>query len=143
MHAELEFLLAWPPESSLADGSGNGENKQQPINLRGSLFIQGFIDCLYQDAAGDWRLLDYKTNLVSPDRHGRGLRNADAALRLGERSACCSVRPWKSCCIFSAATGNTGSPGTKPRGRWNWWTWQWDACQAELSRIEVQLPAMP
>ncbi len=67
VHAELEFLLTWPPESSLADGSGNGENKQQPINLRGSLFIQGFIDCLYQDVAGDWRLLDYKTNLDSSD----------------------------------------------------------------------------
>ena len=51
VHAELEFLLAWPPES--ADTNGR--------------FIQGFIDCLYQDPAGDWRLLDYKTNRISAD----------------------------------------------------------------------------
>jgi ATP-dependent helicase/nuclease subunit A len=51
VHAELEFLLAWPPERAAADGP----------------FIQGFIDCLYQDPAGDWRLLDYKTNRISPE----------------------------------------------------------------------------
>jgi ATP-dependent helicase/nuclease subunit A len=51
IHAELEFLLAWPPDGALADGP----------------FIHGFIDCLYQDASGDWRLLDYKTNRISPD----------------------------------------------------------------------------
>ena len=51
VHAELEFLLAWPPGSPAADGP----------------YIQGFIDCLYQDSAGDWRLLDYKTNRASAE----------------------------------------------------------------------------
>jgi ATP-dependent exoDNAse (exonuclease V) beta subunit len=39
IHREIEFLLAWPPHSHL----------------------QGYIDCLYQDAEGGWRLVDYKT----------------------------------------------------------------------------------
>ncbi len=51
VHAEIEFLLAWPP--------GNHDPNAP--------FIQGFIDCLYQDRSGDWRLLDYKTNRVSPE----------------------------------------------------------------------------
>ena len=51
VHAELEFLLAWPPGS---------RDSQSP-------YLQGFIDCLYRDAAGGWRLLDYKTNRVARD----------------------------------------------------------------------------
>ncbi len=47
-HAEVEFLLAWPP------GSGSG-----------GLVLSGFIDRLYQDSAGDWHVLDFKTNRVS------------------------------------------------------------------------------
>ncbi len=50
VHAELEFLLAWPP--------GNAET--------GGPIVQGFIDCLYRDAVGDWRLVDFKTNHVTP-----------------------------------------------------------------------------
>jgi ATP-dependent helicase/nuclease subunit A len=46
---ELEFLLAWPP----------GE-----INVDGR-YLQGFFDCLYQDASGGWHLVDYKTNEVT------------------------------------------------------------------------------
>jgi ATP-dependent helicase/nuclease subunit A len=49
LHRELEFLLAWPPGNS------------QP----GARYLQGFIDCLYQDPNGRWILLDYKTNAVS------------------------------------------------------------------------------
>ncbi len=49
IYRELEFLLAWPPHSA------------------GRLYLQGFIDCLYQDAQGKWHLLDYKTNRVAPD----------------------------------------------------------------------------
>ncbi len=49
MHAELEFLLAWPPGS------------EEP----GGRYLQGFIDCLYQDEEGRWHLLDYKTNRVT------------------------------------------------------------------------------
>jgi len=48
-YPELEFLLAWPP----------GKNDPQ------GPYLQGFIDCIYQDAGGRWRLLDYKTNRVS------------------------------------------------------------------------------
>jgi ATP-dependent helicase/nuclease subunit A len=44
VHTELEFLLAWKlPE----------------------VYLHGFIDCLYEDQDGNWRLLDYKTNNVS------------------------------------------------------------------------------
>ncbi|HYW81504.1 MAG TPA: 3'-5' exonuclease, partial [Thermoguttaceae bacterium] len=48
-HAELEFLLAWPPGSEEPEGR----------------YLQGFIDCLYQDEDGRWHVLDYKTNRVS------------------------------------------------------------------------------
>ena len=46
---EVEFLLPWPLD-------------QQPYEGR---YLQGYIDCLYQDTAGDWHLLDYKTNQVT------------------------------------------------------------------------------
>ena len=49
-YRELEFLLAWPPEN---DGESDGR------------YLQGFIDCLYRDAAGQWHLVDYKTNRVT------------------------------------------------------------------------------
>ncbi|HUT10930.1 MAG TPA: UvrD-helicase domain-containing protein [Thermoguttaceae bacterium] len=49
VHCELEFLLAWPP-----DGKGPKER-----------YLQGFIDCLYLDAADRWHVLDYKTNRVT------------------------------------------------------------------------------
>lgn len=48
VHRELEFLLRWPPD--------------EPADCR---LIQGFIDCLYQDPAGRWHLIDYKTNRVT------------------------------------------------------------------------------
>jgi ATP-dependent helicase/nuclease subunit A len=50
VYTELEFLLAWPPGNQNADAR----------------YVQGFIDCLYQDQRGGWHLLDYKTNQVSP-----------------------------------------------------------------------------
>jgi len=50
VYRELEFLLPWPP------GTGKPQEK----------YIQGFIDCLYRDAAGGWHLVDYKTNRVTP-----------------------------------------------------------------------------
>jgi ATP-dependent helicase/nuclease subunit A len=46
VHAELEFLLAWPPGARSPD----------------SHYLRGFLDCLYEDAAGHWHVLDYKTN---------------------------------------------------------------------------------
>ena len=48
-HAEIEFLLAWPPD-------GSGPRK---------LSVSGTIDRLYRDAAGDWHVLDFKTNRVA------------------------------------------------------------------------------
>jgi ATP-dependent helicase/nuclease subunit A len=50
VHRELEFTLAWPP----------GTEQAQPR------YLQGYIDCLYRDAAGRWVVLDYKTNRVTP-----------------------------------------------------------------------------
>jgi ATP-dependent helicase/nuclease subunit A len=46
LHREIEFLLTWPPDRSGSDGR----------------FLQGYIDCLYQDASGKWHLIDYKSN---------------------------------------------------------------------------------
>jgi len=48
VHREMEFLLAWPPGRA-PDGR----------------MMQGFIDCLYQDPAGRWHILDYKTNRIT------------------------------------------------------------------------------
>jgi ATP-dependent helicase/nuclease subunit A len=54
VYRELEFLLAWPPAAG-ADETQSGR------------YLQGVIDCLYQDSAGRWRLIDYKTNRVSAE----------------------------------------------------------------------------
>jgi ATP-dependent helicase/nuclease subunit A len=45
---EPEFLLPWP----------NGGSQR---------YLHGYIDCLYQDAQGDWHLIDYKSNQVTAD----------------------------------------------------------------------------
>lgn len=58
VYHELEFLLAWPP-----DGDAASARAPQPP----ALYLQGFIDCLYCDADGQWRLVDYKTNRVTAD----------------------------------------------------------------------------
>jgi ATP-dependent helicase/nuclease subunit A len=49
VHREVDFLLAWPPSE---------------INTTGR-YIQGVIDCLYEDAAGNWHIADFKTNDVT------------------------------------------------------------------------------
>jgi ATP-dependent helicase/nuclease subunit A len=49
LHREVEFLLAWPP----------GASGDEAFHLR------GYIDCLYQDRQGAWRLADYKTDHAS------------------------------------------------------------------------------
>jgi ATP-dependent helicase/nuclease subunit A len=54
VHRELEFLLAWPP----------GGEEPEPR------YLQGFVDCLYQDAAGRWVVLDYKTSHVTASSLG-------------------------------------------------------------------------
>ncbi len=53
IHREIEFVLPWPPDQQPDD---------QPFQGR---YLQGTLDCLYQDPTGDWHLLDYKTNQVS------------------------------------------------------------------------------
>lgn len=49
-HAELEFLLAWPPGD--------------PSGAMPGLQLRGFIDRLYRDAQGEWHILDFKTQRV-------------------------------------------------------------------------------
>ena len=49
-HAEVEFLLGWPP-----DGQGSPD-----------VVLRGFIDRLYQDASDRWHVLDFKTNRTTP-----------------------------------------------------------------------------
>jgi ATP-dependent exoDNAse (exonuclease V) beta subunit len=58
-HRELEFLLAWPPDAAA----------RPPVTAQspGGRYLQGFIDCLYRGPSGQWRLVDYKTNRVTPD----------------------------------------------------------------------------
>jgi ATP-dependent helicase/nuclease subunit A len=48
VYTELEFLLDWPRQSG-----------------GGAIHLHGFIDCLYQDSAGCWHVIDYKTNRVT------------------------------------------------------------------------------
>jgi ATP-dependent helicase/nuclease subunit A len=64
MHRELEFLLAWPP----------GEK-----NERGH-YLHGFIDALYEDAAGEWNILDYKTNAIHAEAASREARRYEMQL---------------------------------------------------------------
>jgi hypothetical protein len=47
VHREIEFLLPWPPGDTTSER-----------------YIRGYIDCLYEDKAGAWRIVDYKTNDV-------------------------------------------------------------------------------
>jgi len=43
--------------------SGLAAGKSRP-NGR---YLQGFIDCLYRDPAGQWHIIDYKTNRVTAE----------------------------------------------------------------------------
>ena len=40
---------------------------QKFFHVDEKIFIQGIIDLLFKDAAGNWILLDYKTDRDSPD----------------------------------------------------------------------------
>jgi ATP-dependent exoDNAse (exonuclease V) beta subunit len=51
LHREVEFLLPWPPSPAKPGGR----------------YLQGYLDCLYQDASGLWHVLDYKTNRHTAD----------------------------------------------------------------------------
>ncbi len=56
LYRELEFLLAWPPDHNAACETASGGR-----------YLQGFIDCIYRDGAGRWRLIDFKTNQVTAE----------------------------------------------------------------------------
>ncbi|MEX2186426.1 MAG: UvrD-helicase domain-containing protein [Pirellulales bacterium] len=60
--AEVEFLLAWPPD---ADGAGRAIDADSADGA--APILHGFIDMLFQDADGDWHVIDYKTNRVARD----------------------------------------------------------------------------
>jgi ATP-dependent exoDNAse (exonuclease V) beta subunit len=56
VYKEIEFLLAWPPLTSTTP------IKKTPQQI--GRYLQGYLDCLYQDHGGAWHVLDYKTNLL-------------------------------------------------------------------------------
>jgi ATP-dependent exoDNAse (exonuclease V) beta subunit len=64
LHREVEFLLPWPP------GAPDGRVR----------YLQGYIDCLYQDSSGGWHLVDYKTNDVSAEQCPREAANYEMQL---------------------------------------------------------------
>ena len=65
-HREIEFLLPWPTHPlPVGEGQGEGVPKHAGPGEQPCHYIRGFIDCLYQDAAGNWRIVDFKTNEVS------------------------------------------------------------------------------
>ena len=79
VHRELEFLLAWPPEEDAVDAPQTSQTEENTLDASNAVdgsqsspaairYLQGFIDCLYCDAEGRWRLIDYKTNRVTADR---------------------------------------------------------------------------
>jgi ATP-dependent exoDNAse (exonuclease V) beta subunit len=51
---EVDFVLPWPP----------GAPREAARPAAGDYLIQGVIDCLYQDATGNWHIMDYKTNRI-------------------------------------------------------------------------------
>jgi ATP-dependent helicase/nuclease subunit A len=69
LHRETEFLLAWPPVGLTSERGMAGVERQRAPSASPSStkYIQGFIDCLYQDQSGAWRIVDYKTNDVSAE----------------------------------------------------------------------------
>jgi hypothetical protein len=79
LHREIEFLLAWPlqgvagverSEPPVRDAGRGSPITAAVVPARpqpsGGRYIRGYIDCLYQDSAGVWRIVDYKTNDVPP-----------------------------------------------------------------------------
>ncbi|MCH8839211.1 MAG: peptide deformylase [Planctomycetes bacterium] len=86
VHREVEFVLPWPPTT-------NGAAER---------YLHGYIDCLYQDAAGGWHVVDYKSNQVTAE----GVPNAAGPYRLQMyvyRLACeqaLGIRPVESVLYF-------------------------------------------
>ncbi len=87
---EVEFLLPWI--SSGGDDAGR--------------YFHGYLDCLYQDATGAWRLLDYKTNHATVD--GVQTPASEFALQMLVYSLACEEalgQPLADCAIVFLQTG--------------------------------------
>ena len=108
VYRELEFLLPWPPEGPRAGGR----------------YLQGFVDCLYCDAGGRWRVVDYKTNRVARERIGTAASAYEMQMLVYalavERILKCPPAELALC--FLAPVLSITSPGTTPPGDacWNW-----------------------
>ncbi len=66
LYRELPFSLRWPLAAAADD----------------AVVIDGVIDCLYEDEAGNWRLVDFKTNRVTTDGIARLARKYEPQLWL-------------------------------------------------------------
>src|SRR4029078_5023528 len=66
VHREIDFLLAWPP------GEANTTGR----------YVQGVIDCLYQDAAGGRHIADFKTNDVTATKVSREAQQYELQLHV-------------------------------------------------------------
>ena len=57
LQKEIEFLLPWPDPLGSPEPSSNAAPR----------YFQGYLDCLYKDRQGRWKLLDYKSNRIESD----------------------------------------------------------------------------
>jgi len=107
--SEIEFLLAWPPDA-------NEVRDSSPI-------LHGFIDMLFQDAGGDWHIVDYKTNRVTADEVPAAAAAYEMQLKLyalaAEQTLGKSSESLRLCFV---------APGTEHTFAWN--------DQARLSTID-------
>jgi ATP-dependent helicase/nuclease subunit A len=55
-------------KAAIADRADGRRDRQSPLcgGEPDGRYLQGYIDCLYRDTTGRWRLLDFKTNRVGP-----------------------------------------------------------------------------
>jgi ATP-dependent helicase/nuclease subunit A len=66
VHREIDFLLAWPPGETNSTGR----------------YIQGVIDCLYQDPTSGWHIADFKTNDVTAAKVSREAQQYELQLHV-------------------------------------------------------------
>jgi len=66
VHREVEFLLAWPRGlAHFAESAEQNVSVPLSVEIAEPVYLRGFIDCLYQDNGGRWRLIDYKTDNIT------------------------------------------------------------------------------
>jgi len=72
IHRETEFLLRPPSDSSATTkkskaGTGGltAPRSPQSEEIGDDVYLQGFIDLLYEDSVGQWHLVDYKTHQLA------------------------------------------------------------------------------